>query len=188
MRLMLIIATLAVALAGCETTQEDTATTSGDGRSNDVAAATPGETGSPPPTQITAQPMSPSDRGGSVEDFVVNVGDRVFFAFDRYDLTEEGRAIVERQAAWLARYPNVTITVEGHADERGTREYNLALGERRATAVRDYMTALGVAPSRVSIISYGKERPFDTRSNEAAWAKNRRGVTVVDRSTVSLVR
>jgi peptidoglycan-associated lipoprotein len=185
MRLMIITAVLAVALAGCETTQEDTASALGNAQTNGVASATTGASGSAPMGSVTAQPMAPSDHAGSVEDFVVNVGDRVFFAFDRYDLSDEARDTIERQAAWLKRYPQVTITVEGHADERGTREYNLALGERRATTVRDYLIALGIGPNRIHIISYGKERPFDTRSNEAAWAKNRRGVTVVDRATVT---
>ncbi|AWK85521.1 peptidoglycan-associated lipoprotein Pal [Azospirillum thermophilum] len=117
---------------------------------------------------------------GSAEDFVVNVGDRVFFGFDRYDLSPEARATLDRQAKWLQTYPQVTVTVEGHADERGTREYNLALGERRANSVKNYLVANGVSASRVSTVSYGKERPAVTGSNEAAWSQNRRGVTVVN--------
>ena len=116
---------------------------------------------------------------GSAQDFIVNVGDRVFFGFDQYDLSPEARATLDRQASWLAQYPRVTVTVEGHADERGTREYNLALGERRATATKNYLVARGVDTNRVSTISYGKERPAVLGSNEAAWAQNRRAVTVV---------
>ncbi len=116
---------------------------------------------------------------GSQEDLAVNVGDRVLFGFDKYDLTPEARAILQKQAVWLRRYPSVTVTIEGHTDERGTREYNLALGERRANAVRDYLVALGVEASRLKTISYGKERPVALGSNEEAWAKNRRAVTVV---------
>ncbi len=119
-------------------------------------------------------------RPGSQEDLVVNVGDRVFFGFDRYDLAPEARATLDRQASWLKQYPNVTVTIEGHADERGTREYNLALGERRANSVKNYLVAGGINPSRVKVISYGKEKPAVLGSNEASWAQNRRGVTVVD--------
>ncbi|HEX6120312.1 MAG TPA: peptidoglycan-associated lipoprotein Pal [Dongiaceae bacterium] len=118
---------------------------------------------------------------GSAEDFQQNVGDRVFFDTDRYDLSAEAQSQLQKQAAWLKQYPAVTVTIEGNCDERGTREYNLALGERRANAVANYMTALGVDAGRLSVISYGKERPQCTESNEACWAQNRRGVTVVNK-------
>ncbi|WP_207459406.1 peptidoglycan-associated lipoprotein Pal [Azospirillum sp. SYSU D00513] len=121
-----------------------------------------------------------SVRPGSQEDLVVNVGDRVFFGLDRYDLSPEARGTLDRQAQWLKSYPNVTVTMEGHADERGTREYNLALGERRANSVKNYLVAQGINSARVKVVSYGKERPAVLGSNEAAWAQNRRGVTVVD--------
>jgi len=111
---------------------------------------------------------------------VVNVGDRVFFDFDKSELMPAGRATAEALAAWMNNYLSVTITIEGHADERGTREYNLALGERRANAVYDYMLALGIQSSRLRTISYGKERPAVLGSNEEAWAQNRRGVFVVN--------
>lgn len=117
---------------------------------------------------------------GTQADLVVNVGDRIFFGTDRYDLSDESRQVLDKQAAWLDQYPSLNITVEGHADERGTREYNLALGERRANSVRNYLTALGIAPSRVQTISYGKERPAVPGANESAWAQNRRSVTKVD--------
>jgi peptidoglycan-associated lipoprotein len=117
---------------------------------------------------------------GSPEDFLVNVGDRVFYGFDRYDLTAAARATLERQAEWLQRYSNRRIVIEGHADERGTREYNLALGERRANAAKNYLVAVGVSPSRITTISYGKEQPAVLGATEAAWAQNRRGVTVVN--------
>ena len=125
------------------------------------------------PAASTVQP-------GSREDFQQNVGDRVFFDFDKSDIKPEGRTILQRQADWLKKFPNVTVTVEGHCDERGTREYNLALGERRASAVKKMLVALGVAANRVSTISYGKERPAVVGSTEAAWAQNRRGVTVIN--------
>lgn len=118
-------------------------------------------------------------RPGTQEDLVVNVGDRIFFDYNEQDLKPEARATLDRQAAWLKKYPQVNVTVEGHCDERGTREYNLALGERRATAVKNYLVADGVNAGRVKTVSYGKERPAVVGSNEAAWAQNRRGVTVV---------
>ncbi len=118
-------------------------------------------------------------KAGTQEDLVVNVGDRVFFDFNESDLKPEARATLDRQAAWLKKYPSVSATIEGHCDERGTREYNLALGERRATAVKNYLVADGIPADRIKTISYGKERPAVLGSNEAAWAQNRRGVTVV---------
>jgi peptidoglycan-associated lipoprotein len=108
------------------------------------------------------------------------VGDRIFFAFDRSDLNADSRGTLERLASWMTNYQNVTITIEGHCDERGTREYNLALGERRADAARDYLVALGVDGGRLTTISYGKERPAVLGSNEEAWAQNRRDVFVVN--------
>lgn len=116
---------------------------------------------------------------GSEGDFRVNVGDRVFFALDQTDLSPEARQTVERQAAWLKQYGEVCITIEGHADERGTREYNLALGQKRANSVRRYLTSLGVASNRLDTISYGKDRPEEALSEETAWNKNRRAVSVI---------
>lgn len=117
---------------------------------------------------------------GTQADLVVNVGDRVFFGSDRYDLSAEARSVLDAQASWLAQYPNLNVTVEGHADERGTREYNLALGDRRANSVKSYLVALGVDPRRINVVSYGKERPAVPGVNESAWAQNRRGVTKVN--------
>jgi peptidoglycan-associated lipoprotein len=117
---------------------------------------------------------------GSQEDLTVNVGDRVYFGYDRYDLTPEALQQLQLQSQWLAQYPNVNITIEGHADERGTREYNLALGDRRANAVRDYLTSLGVSGSRIKTISYGKEKPEVAGSDAQSWAQKRRSVTVVE--------
>ncbi len=122
----------------------------------------------------------PSPRMGSAEDFVVNVGDRVFYDFDKYTLKPQARETLQRQSAWLKKFPAVTISIQGHCDERGTREYNLALGERRANSAKNYLVALGVNPNRVKVLSYGKERPAVTGSNEAAWSQNRRSVTVVN--------
>lgn len=116
---------------------------------------------------------------GSQEDLAQNVGDRVFFDYDSASITDEGQRTLERQAAWLKQYSSMNITVEGHCDERGTREYNLALGERRAAAVKKYLAGLGISGSRISTISYGKERPAVIGSDESAWGQNRRGVTVL---------
>lgn len=120
-----------------------------------------------------------SVRPGSQEDLVANVGDRVFFDTDSSSVRGDQRATLERQAAWLAQYPQVQVLMEGHADERGTREYNLALGQRRANSARDVLVAQGVAPARISTISYGKDRPAALGSTPDAWAQNRRAVTVV---------
>jgi peptidoglycan-associated lipoprotein len=116
---------------------------------------------------------------GSQQDFVVNVGDRVFFANDSTDLSSEARSTLDRQAVWLAKYPRYAVTVEGHADENGTREYNIALGARRAAVTRDYLMARGVASTRLKTISYGKERPVAVCDAESCWSQNRRAVTVL---------
>lgn len=113
----------------------------------------------------------------SVEYFQVAVGDRVYFATDRTDLTPEAQAVLQRQAEWLRQNPSVQVRIEGHADERGTREYNLALGARRAEAVSNYLSSLGIDRRRIQPVSFGKERPVETCSQDACWAKNRRSVT-----------
>jgi peptidoglycan-associated lipoprotein len=128
----------------------------------------------------TNAPATSSVVPGSSQDFIQNVGDRVFFDFDKSVIKPEGQQTLQRQAQWLQKYPNVTVTVEGHCDDRGTREFNLALGERRANSVRNALVALGVSANRVKTISYGKERPAVLGDNEAAWAQNRRGVTVIN--------
>jgi peptidoglycan-associated lipoprotein len=116
---------------------------------------------------------------GSPGDFVVNVGDRVFFESDSTDLTSTAQATLDKQATWLSKYPRYQITVEGHADERGTREYNLALGARRAQNTRDYLASRGVPASRIRTISYGKERPVAVCDDISCWSQNRRAVTVL---------
>ena len=149
----------AIALAGCETKPPP---------------AQPGPASAP----TTAAPTS-NIVPGSAEDLRVNVGDTVHFDYNKYNVLEADKPTLQRQAAWLAKYPSVRVTVEGHCDERGTREYNLALGARRANAVKEYLVSLGVSAARVDTISYGKERPICTESTEACWARNRRGVTTV---------
>lgn len=116
---------------------------------------------------------------GSEEDLKQNVGDRVFFDLDRSELSQEARQTLDRQAAWLKRYPAVRVTLEGHCDERGTREYNMALGARRANAARAYLVALGIQSARIQTVSYGAERPAVLGTGEAVWSQNRRAVTVV---------
>ena len=141
------------------------------------------------PETPAAAPVGPAAPGGisasrfgpgSQQDLVATAGDRVFFAFDSAEISPEGQQILQRQAEWLRHYPNVHVTIEGHCDERGTREYNLALGERRADAAKRVLVAAGISPSRVAIISYGKERPIVPGSTEEAYAQNRVAVTRVD--------
>lgn len=141
-----------------------------------VTTAPPPAAAAPAPAPA---PVTSSIIPGSAEDLRVNVGDTVHFALDQYNVEETDKALLGRQAAWLQRYPAVRVTIEGHADERGTREYNIALGNRRATAAKNYLVALGINPNRVQTISYGKERPAVAGSNEQAWSQNRRAVTVV---------
>ena len=169
LRFLSILAAV-VLLAACETAPESDGKGAGTGGASASAAGSGGGT--------TAEAI-PGVKPGSAEDFVVNVGDRVFFDFDKYSLKPKARETLQRQAAWLKRYAGVVITVEGHCDERGTREYNLALGERRAASAKNYLVALGVNPNRIRTISYGKERPAVAGSNDGAWAQNRRSVTVV---------
>lgn len=137
----------------------------------------------PPPPPETAQPAPPpaptGPAKGSQEDFLASVSsDRVFFDTDKYDIDAQDQDTLRSQATWLAANPTVRVTIEGHCDERGTRDYNLALGERRANAAKNYLASLGVDPARISTISYGKERPAALGSDEQAWAQNRRAVTV----------
>ena len=139
----------------------------------------------PPQAPPMAAPGPAGVVAGSREDFVNNVGDRVLFGYDRSDVDDSGRSTLQKQAAWLQRYPTVVLTIEGHADERGTREYNLALGARRAQAVRDYLVSLGVSGARIETISYGKERPICVQSDEACWAQNRRGLSTIKSGAVS---
>ncbi|MFZ3360351.1 MAG: peptidoglycan-associated lipoprotein Pal [Xanthobacteraceae bacterium] len=120
---------------------------------------------------------------GSQQDFVVNVGDRVFFDTDSSDLSDQARATLDKQAQWLTNYNKYSFTIEGHADERGTREYNIALGARRAETVREYLISRGVAAARMRTISYGKERPVALCNDISCWSQNRRAVTVLDQSS-----
>lgn len=133
-----------------------------------------------PPPPVVSEPAD-DDRvvPGSQQDFLTNItSDRIYFGYDQFNVDAEDMVTLRSQATWLARYPDVRVTLEGHADERGTRDYNIALGERRANAAKNYLASLGIAPSRITTVSYGKERPAALGSDEAAWAQNRRAVTV----------
>jgi len=178
MRFKLVLMMIAgITLLGCETTQQPSNNYSGSGS---VSAFGVGGKDS---SISSSDLISATQRGnltlGSQEDLVVNVGDRVLFETDSFQLSKTARRILKKQVAWIKQYPSVKMTIEGHADERGTREYNLALGERRATAVRDYLIASGINPNRVRTISFGKERPVDARPVPEAWSKNRRSVSIV---------
>ena len=139
----------------------------------------------PPAPQSTSTPAPPPRQAGPIpgsqEHFrqVLAGRDTILFDTDMFNIDAEDQAALREQAAYLGQYPNVRATIEGHADERGTREYNLALGERRANAAKNYLVSLGVGAERLSVVSYGKERPIAVGSNEQAWARNRRAVTVV---------
>ena len=168
LKFLTLLAAVAV-LTACESSPDESAATTSTG--------TAASSGSGSGASTTALPgLDPR----SQEWLVVNVGDRVFFDFDKSDLTPEAQDTIEKVVAWLKTYPDVTLTIEGHCDERGTREYNLALGERRANSVASYMVALGIDANRLANLSYGKERPAVLGSNEEAWAQNRRGVFVVN--------
>ena len=163
-------------VAACETAPEESADSGSSGTQT---------TSSTSSTQAPAAPATNQIAPGSVQDFLVNVGDRIFFDFDACDIRGDQVAVLEKQAAWLKQFPGVTVVIEGHCDERGTREYNLALGERRANSHKDYLISLGVDPNRLETISYGKERPAVLGSNDAAWAQNRRGVVVLKNAAAS---
>ena len=132
---------------------------------------------------LGANAMANAATPGSQQDFVVNVGDRVFFDSDQTDLSPQAVATLDKQIQWLQVYPRYTFTIEGHADERGTREYNIALGARRAQTVKAYMQAHGIDPSRMRTISYGKERPVAVCNDISCWSQNRRAVTVLNASS-----
>ncbi len=141
--------------------------------------APPAQQESAPPPRPVETAQMPGIAPGSQQDFVVNVGDRVYFDTDHSDVRADAQGILAAQAAWLVRYPAVKIRIEGNADERGTREYNFALGGRRAQAVSDFLVSKGVLPNRISTISYGKENPIDPGSDEASWDKNRNAHTAI---------
>ncbi len=167
-RTFILVSVAALALAGC-TRKTTTAET----------LPTPPSDNAPPSAPSAPSSVSNAPVPGSQADFLASVtSDRIYFDTDNSDVDSEDQAVLRSQAQWLARYPGKQVTIEGHCDERGTREYNIALGERRANAAKNYLATLGVDVGRISVISYGKERPVALGSDEAAWAQNRRAVTV----------
>lgn len=162
---------MAMVVAACSSTPDQSASATGEGGFDQVQ-----ENGVGTDRQVATGDAAP----GSEEDFVVNVGDRVFFGYDDYNLNDEAQRTLRQQAEWLSQYPNINVVIEGHTDERGTREYNLGLGDRRANSVRNFLVSQGIANDRIRTVSYGKERPAILGSNSEAWERNRRGVTVVN--------
>ncbi len=172
---LLASALLVFFLAACSTTPKDTSVSSGSGSASSSSDVSSNET-----TTGSESSESASIEPGSQEDLIVNVGDRVFFDYDSSELDSDAQELLQDQVAWLKQYSDVSVIIEGHCDERGTREYNLALGEKRAQSVKNYLINLGISSDRVSTISYGKERPAVVGSNDGAWAQNRRSVTKVN--------
>ena len=177
---ILLAALLTFFVTACATTPKDTADTSGSGSSSSsdtVSSSSDSAEGT-----LTETPGTESGTAivpGSQEDLIVNVGDRVFFDYDSAELDADAQELLQHQAAWFKQHNKLLITIEGHCDERGTREYNLALGEKRAQAVKNYLNGLAVFPV-INTLSYGKERPAVVGSNEGAWSQNRRSVTQVN--------
>ena len=167
----LISTLLVLFVSACATKPKDEADASGSGSSGSDSSVSDGTITETAGSGIVS---------GSQEDLIVNVGDRVFFGYDSSDLDSDALELLQDQVAWLKQNADVSVTIEGHCDERGTREYNLALGEKRAQAVKNYLIGLGINPDRVSTISYGKERPAVVGSNDGAWSQNRRSVTIVN--------
>lgn len=162
----LLLATVAMALTGLSACAKKAP--------NDLPPAPVDSGGAYTPAPTTSGPVK-----GSQEDFMASVmSDRIYFDTDKFDVDMDDQSILQSQAQWLTANPGARVTIEGHADERGTRDYNLALGERRANAAKNYLASLGISPSRITTISYGKERPAALGSDESAWAQNRRAVTV----------
>jgi len=197
MKRFLLLAAGAALLTACETASEIDAVASGGSGSSEStsassSAASTSDSGSSSATSSSsgstssASTSTASDSGSSYsydtdpKTALIKVGDRVLFGYDSSDLDDEDRSVLDNQAEFLNQNPSLKVTIEGHCDERGTREYNLALGEKRASSVKDYLTSLGINSDRISVVSYGKERPQVLGSNKAAWSMNRRSVTTID--------
>jgi peptidoglycan-associated lipoprotein len=171
-----LIAVATVSMAACATRPKPAPYTPPPAPGTTAPGPQTGNPYTPPPAP---GPVTSSAIPGSSQDFVVNVGDLVYFDTDSHDLRADALPVLDAQAAWLKRYPGVQVRIEGNCDERGTREYNLALGARRANAVRDYLVSHGVSASRINTISYGKEKPVDPGTGEEAWSRNRNAHTVL---------
>jgi len=167
-----LITGAAISIAACSSTPKPTPL-------GPTGSGPQSQEGPPPPPSppISEAPVGPLP--GSVQDFVINAGDRVYFDFDAYSIRQDAQNILAQQASWLSRYPQVRVRIEGNCDERGTREYNLALGARRANSVREFLVAHGIAGERIATVSYGKERPIDSGTGEDAWSHNRNVHTAI---------
>ena len=188
MKRFILLAASAALLAACETASEIDAIASGASGSSASSSASSGTSSSSSSGTSSASSSSSasSDSGTSYsydtnpKTALIKVGDRVLFGYDSSELDDEDRSILDNQGNFLNQNPSLKVTIEGHCDERGTREYNLALGEKRASAVKDYLISVGINSDRISVVSYGKERPQVLGSNKAAWSMNRRSVTSID--------
>ena len=168
------VVAVAALLSACSSDSDSAANTAGQGSASNL-----GMPGGGPDGGLGGGRNGSTARPGSQEDLATNIGDRVFFGTDSATVGADQRPVLERQATWLQQYRQLTVSVEGHADERGTREYNLALGQRRANAARDVLVSQNVAGSRIMTISFGKDRPAALGSDDQAWSQNRRAVTVL---------
>ena len=193
MKRFLLLAAGAALLTACETASEIDAIASGaSGSSASTSTASSGTASSGSSDSSSSSSSSTSSSGASSDSAttysydtdpktaLIKVGDRVLFGYDSSELDDDDRSVLDNQAKFLNQNPSLKVTIEGHCDERGTREYNLALGEKRASAVKDYLISVGINSERVSVVSYGKERPQVLGSNKAAWSMNRRSVTTID--------
>ena len=191
MKRFILLAAAAALLAACETASEIDAVASGASGSTASTSASSGTSSSSSggSTSTTSSSTSASSDSGTTTSYsydtdpqtaLIKVGDRVLFGYDSSELDDEDRSILDNQGKFLNQNPSLKVTIEGHCDERGTREYNLALGEKRASAVKDYLISVGINSDRISVVSYGKERPQVLGSNKAAWSMNRRSVTSID--------
>ena len=192
MKRFILLAASAALLAACETASEIDAVASGASGSSASTSASSGTSssssgGTSSTSSSSSSSSSASDSGTSSYSYdtdpktaLIKVGDRVLFGYDSSELDDEDRSILDNQGKFLNQNPSLKVTIEGHCDERGTREYNLALGEKRASAVKDYLISVGINSDRISVVSYGKERPQVLGSNKAAWSMNRRSVTSID--------
>ena len=191
MKRFILLAASAALLAACETASEIDAVASGASGSTASTSASSGTSSSSSDgsSSTTSSSTSASSDSGTTTSYsydtdpqtaLIKVGDRVLFGYDSSELDDEDRSILDNQGKFLNQNPSLKVTIEGHCDERGTREYNLALGEKRASAVKDYLISVGINSDRISVVSYGKERPQVLGSNKAAWSMNRRSVTSID--------
>ncbi len=186
---LIALAAVAFFVAACETASQTSTDSAGESSSSTASSSasttssssgSSGSSSSSSSSSSAASSSSAPDPRASAEEALAKIGNTVYFGYDSSALSDDAQATLSRQAGFLKGNPALTVTIEGHCDERGTREYNLALGERRAAATRDYLLAQGINPARIRVISYGKERPVASGSNETSWSKNRRAATVLN--------